>query len=170
MNGMNGSSSRPPLPLVGATLLGLAGVAGTYFVGGPAGEARFWVNWIFWFVFLLTIGLGALFIVAIEHLVSAKWSTPIRRVAERVAGLILIAAPAGVVALLSLKTLYPWAWTDHNPLLTHPSQAPKAAWLNVPFFAARVIVCTGLWFLAYRIFVIGSVRQDETRDPRQNVR
>ena len=48
--------------------------------------------------------------------------------------------------------------------------AGKAAWLNVPFFALRVVICTGLWFLAYRILVTGSMRQDQRRDPRFNLR
>ena len=59
--------------------LGLAGVIATFLVWGPE---RFWVNWILWFLFLLTIGLGCLFIIALEHVVGAKWSVPLRRIPE----------------------------------------------------------------------------------------
>ena len=34
----------------------------------------------------------------------------------------------------------------------------------------RVVVCLGLWMLAYRIFVSGSIRQDGEKDPGFNVR
>ena len=58
-------------------VLGLAGVAAAFFF---AGWERFWANWILWFLFLLTIGLGCLFLVALEHTVGARWSIPLRRV------------------------------------------------------------------------------------------
>ncbi len=49
--------------------MGLVGVLATYAL---AGAERFWANWVLWFVYLLTIALGALFIVALEHLVGAQ--------------------------------------------------------------------------------------------------
>ena len=62
--------------LVPLSILGLAGMATTLVVDG---YQRFFVNWVIWFLFLLTIGLGALFIVALEHLAGSLWSVPIRR-------------------------------------------------------------------------------------------
>ena len=147
-----------------AALLGLAGIIATFFVSG---WERFWINWILWFLFLLTIGLGCLFIIALEHVVGTKWSVPLRRIPERLAGLTLLMGPAALLALLSLQTLYPWTQDES---LKDPIVAGKAVWLNVPFFALRVIVCIGLWILAYRIFVSGSIRQDGDRDPRFNLR
>ncbi len=76
-------------------------------------------------------------------------------------------APAAFLALLSLPVLYPWTRPEG---LKDPVIAGKAVWLNVPFFAARVVACVGLWILAYRIFVSGSIRQDQEKDPRFNVR
>jgi len=128
---------------------------------------RFWANWLLWFLFLLTIGLGSLFIVALEHLVSARWSVPIRRAPERLSSLILILIPVALIALLSLPVLYPWATPEG---LERPLIAGKAVWLNIPFFAARLVVCLVLWALAYRIFVVSSLEQDENRDPWISVR
>jgi hypothetical protein len=143
---------------------GLAGVIATC----PAyGWERFWVNWILWFLFLLTIGLGSLFIVALEHTVGARWSIPLRRIPERLSSLALLMGPAALLALFSLRFLYPWTRPE---VLKDPAIAGKAVWLNVPFFALRVIACLVLWMIAYRIFVIGSIRQDHDRDPRFNVR
>jgi len=147
-----------------AAAAGLIGVVATSFL---AGWERFWANWILWFLFLLTIGLGALFTVALEHLVGARWSVPLRRVPERLSSLALLMGPAALLALFSLQVLYPWT---HAESLRNPMIAGKAAWLNVPFFALRVVICTGLWFLAYRILVTGSMRQDQRRDPRFNLR
>jgi hypothetical protein len=147
-----------------AAAVGLAGVMATGFVYG---WERFWVNWILWFVFILTIGLGCLFIVALEHVVGAKWSVPLRRVPERLSGLAVLMAPAALLALLSLPVLYPWTKPES---LSVPVIAGKTVWLNVPFFATRVAVCVALWVLAYWILVSGSIRQDRERDPRFNVR
>lgn len=128
---------------------------------------RFWANWLLWFLFVLSIGLGSLFIVALEHLVGAKWSVPIRRAAERLGGLVLLAIPLGLVALLSLPSLYPWARPEaaDDPLLV-----AKAPWLNMPFFSLRVLVCIVLWAVSHWILVGGSLKQDRTRDPRATQR
>ena len=144
--------------------LGFAGVIATFLVSG---WERFWINWILWFLFLLTIGLGCLFVIALEHVVGAKWSVPLRRIPERLSSLALLMGPAALLALFSLRILYPWT---HPESLENPIIAAKAVWLNIPFFALRAIVCVGLWIIAYRIFVAGSFRQDRDRDPRFNVR
>jgi hypothetical protein len=143
---------------------GLAGVVSTFLVSG---WERFWANWILWFLFILTIGLGCLFIVALEHAVGAKWSVPLRRVPERLSSLAVLMGPAALLALLSLPELYPWTSPEN---LKDPIIAGKAVWLNVPFFAARVVACLGLWLLAHRIFVGGSLRQDVDGNPRFTLR
>ena len=147
-----------------AATLGLAGVIAALFMSG---RERFWANWILWLVFLLTVGLGSLFIVALEHVVGAKWSIPLRRVPERLSSLALLMGPAAIAALLSLRLLYPWTKPESagNPVI-----AGKASWLNIPFFSLRVVICIGLWALAYFIFVHGSLRQDHMRDPNFNLR
>ncbi|MCE5308275.1 MAG: hypothetical protein LLG20_11600 [Acidobacteriales bacterium] len=143
---------------------GFVGVAATAFA---AGWERFWVNWILWLLFVLTIGLGCLFIVALEHVVGAKWSVPLRRVPERLSSLTLLMGPALLIALFALPVLYPWTRPEaHND----PLIAGKAVWLNVPFFCARVAACLGLWLISYRLLVSGSIRQDRDKDFRFNVR
>ena len=144
--------------------LGLAGIVVTFLASGPE---RFWVNWILWFLFILTAGLGCLFIVALEHVIGAKWSIPLRRIPERLSSLTLLMIPAVLAALASLPVLYSWTRPQS---LEDPIIAGKAVWLNVPFFSLRVLGCVVLWILSYRVFVTGSVRQDRDRDPRFNLR
>jgi hypothetical protein len=72
-----------------------------------------------------------------------------------------------LLALVSLRSLYSWT----NPeSLKNPIIGGKAIWLNIPFFSLRVVACLFLWFIAYRIFVSGSIRQDQEKDPRFNLR
>jgi hypothetical protein len=147
-----------------AAAAGLAGVVATIAV---CGWQRFWINWILWFVFLLTIGLGCLFLVALEHVVGARWSLPLRRVPERLSSLALFVGPASLLALFSLGTLYPWTRAES---LRDPVISGKAVWLNTRFFSARAVACLILWTVAYWILVRGSMRQDRTGDPRFNLR
>jgi len=151
------------IPALGC-VVGFAGVALAFFMSGTE---RFWMNWIIWFLFLLTIGLGCLFIVALEHVVGAKWSVPLRRIPERLSGLILLMIPATLLALFSLPELYPWTRPE---ILENPMVAGKAVWLNVPFFSIRVVACVVLWSLSYWIFVRRSIRQDKSGDPRYTLR
>jgi len=147
-----------------AAALGLAGVAAAFFL---CERERFWINWVLWFLFLLTTGLGSLFLVALEHVVGARWSVPLRRVPETIAGLVPPMGGAALVGLLSLGTLYPWASAEG---LRDPLVAGKSAWLNEPFFALRVAACVLLWTVSYAVLVRGSRRQDKTGDPRFNRR
>jgi hypothetical protein len=152
--------------LIAATGLGIAGVAAAYIAGGDEGHARFWASWLFWFLLVLTTGLGALFILGLEHLVGSRWSVPVRRVPERLSTLALFAAPLGFIALLALPSIFPWA----RPEGRSPIVAGKSAWLNPTFFAVRVIASAALWALCAWVLVGGSIRQDRTRDPRFNLR
>jgi hypothetical protein len=150
--------------LVALTLLGAVGAAGVYVSAGPA---RFWANWLVWTLFLLTIGLGSLFLVALERLVGAHWSIPMRRVPERIASLVPLAVPLLLIAFLAVPVLFPWTFPEaaHNPILV-----AKTPWLNLPFFAIRLVVCSVLWLLYYAFFVRGSLRQDESKDANFTVR
>jgi hypothetical protein len=150
--------------LVSGAALGLGGMLAS---GWGFGWERFWGNWVLWTLFLLTIGLGCLFIVGLEHLVGAKWSIPIRRIPERLSGLVLLMSPALLLALLSLQYIYPWTRPES---LANPVIAGKAAWLNVPFFIIRLLICLVLWLVSYRILVTGSFRQDSRQDFRFSIR
>ena len=150
--------------LRGAVALGALGVAGTYVAAGPE---RFWANWILWFVLLFTLGLGSLFIVALEHLVNAKWSVPVRRIPERIATLLILAVPVGLIALGAVPVLYPGARPEaaHHPIL-----AGKAFWLSLPFFSVRTVAALALCLLGLWVLVGGSLKQDATKDPAFNFR
>jgi hypothetical protein len=150
--------------LVSCSALGLAGMLVS---GWGFGWGRFWANWLIWTLFLLTIGLGCLFIVGLEHVVGAKWSVPIRRIPERLSGLVPLMNPALLLALISLPSLFPWT---HARAMEDPVVAGKSGWLNVPFFVVRLLICIALWLVSYRVLVSGSFRQDWQRDLGFNVR
>jgi hypothetical protein len=160
---MSAVATSPRL-LWSATALGGVGVAATY---GFADPHRFWANWILWFLFLFTLALGCLFLVALEHLVNSRWSVPIRRVPERLATLLIPVVPVGLVALGALPTLYPGTRPE---ALQDEVLAGKAIWLGVPFFSARTVICLAFSLASLAILVRGSLQQDRSRDPAFTVR
>ncbi len=128
---------------------------------------RFYHAYLVAFCYFLSIAVGALFFVMLQHLVSAKWSVVIRRIAEILAStfpLLLVLFLAGILVpmLLGSDGLYSWssaaAHDDHHIHV-------KAAYLNVPFFAARTIAYFVIWTLLARYFFRKSIAQDESGDP-----
>jgi hypothetical protein len=156
--------SGQPKILYGTAALGLLGVVATY---AASGAERFWANWVLWFVYLLTISLGALFIVALEHLVGARWSVPLRRIPERLATMLLMLVPVALVSLGAVFVIYPGARPE---AAQHKLLAGKAFWLGFPFFSTRTILFLVLWLIGLAVLVRGSLKQDQTRDPGFNVK
>ncbi len=145
-----------------ATLLGLGGLAALA-TGGGVGWDRALAAWLVAFVFYLTLSLGALFFVLLQHLTRAGWSVVVRRLAEGMARLFPVLAVAAVPILVGLPHLYHWAEPGaaaHDPLL-----AAKAGWLDPSFFVLRVVVYLAVWSLMGWYFFSRSVKQDATGDP-----
>lgn len=137
------------------------------------GWQRFQASYLTAFVFVLSITLGALFFVLIQHLTRAGWSVVVRRVAEVMAGTIK------PLALLSLPLLIPvmfgdhslFEWNDVEKLKTDSSSfdellAHKRPWLNPAFFVLRACVYMGIWIWLGRFYLNKSVTQDSTGDPQ----
>lgn len=115
------------------------------------------------FTFMAGIGTCALFMVAIEYLAGAVWSTPIRRVFELVASSVLFLPLFAIPPVLGMwfSHLYEWTQMDGDPILLR-----KAAYLNQPFLLVRLVVILLVWILFYKLFTANSFKQDETRDQR----
>ncbi len=147
---------------------GVVGAAIAAFLGSQFhdGWARFQHAWLIACVFWLTLSLGGLFFVILQHLVRAGWSVVVRRVAELVASnvpiLALLFAPLAIWAAMGHGTL--WSWADPAVAQASPAIAAKAAWLNGPFFALRCVVYFGIWTLLGRWLHKNSVAQDTARD------
>ena len=125
---------------------------------------RFLANWLVLFVFVLNAGMGALFLVALEYTVNARWSVPFRRICEHLAGLVPASLILVIPVLLGLHHLY--EWTHVEVVAGDPILARKAAYLNIPFFLGRLAMYFLVWLLFYRLFVSLSLEQDRTGDQK----
>jgi hypothetical protein len=115
------------------------------------------------FMYALSVALGVLWFVAIQHLTNAKWSVVVRRVAE------ILADNMVLVAVLSLGVVGPmfagssdlYAWLDHERVHTDHILHHKAAYLNLTFFTVRWLIYFGFWIWLARRFFKMSVQQDK---------
>lgn len=147
--------------------VGLAGglLAAGLAAATPDGWTRLLWSYLASFVFFLSLGLGALFFVLVQHATRAGWSVVVRRLAESVApSLLFPMAPLAVPILLGLSRIYPW--TDAAAVAADPLMRAKAAWLNVPFFTVRTGVYFAVWGGLSVWFLRRSVAQDRSGEPR----
>lgn len=152
--------------LRGAAVVGLLGVAVGVVFGALDGWTVFFRSYLLNFSFVLSLALGALFFVMLQHLTRAGWSVSVRRLAELIMNtmpvLAVLAIPLAVPVLLHMEGVYEWANAEHvskDALLQH-----KATYLNAPFFIIRMIVYFAAFVLLARFFFRTSVAQDQSGD------
>ena len=166
-------SMKKPLPANisnigwGFLLLG----AGCYAVGYLVDVRHAAFAHVINFLFLTSIGVGALFLIALEYIAGAVWSVPMRRVNEFLAALIPVAALMALPLFFHLNDLYQWMNAEtiaHDTVLKI-----KEPYLNPKFFTIRFIIVFGLWTLFYYLFTRNSLKQDVDKDQnhtRLNIR
>lgn len=113
------------------------------------------------FTFLAGVGITALFMVSIEYLAGAVWSTPIRRVFEMMSSIVLFLPLFALPVVLSMGNVFEWMFPA---AATDQVLINKAPYLNQPFFLVRLAVILGIWILFYVLFTKNSRKQDETGD------
>lgn len=135
-------------------------------LGAAAGDQfkQFFHSYLVAFMWGLSIVLGALFWITLQHLVNAKWSVVVRRVAELLAQglslMLVLALPILVTVAQHNDVLFPWLNSElvNNDHVLHG----KVGYLNVPFFLIRMAIYFGFWILLARFYLKRSLDQDAT--------
>jgi hypothetical protein len=141
-------------------LVGLGVTALGFF--NEAEKADTLLSYLVAFVFLATISVGGLFFAMLQHLVGARWSVTVRRLAENFGAILPLVALLFIPIALGIKTLYPWA--SGEPL--EEAVAAKAGYLNVEFFLGRAIFYLLTWAILGTVFYRRSLKLDESGDPQ----
>ena len=123
---------------------------------------QFYFSYLIGWAFCLTIALGALFFVLIQHLTRARWSIVVRRLAEALLWTFPLLAVLSIPVLFGLHDLYPW--THAEAVATDPILAGKTPYLNLPFFLIRLAVYFLVWSLLAYLLYRNSLAQDCTGD------
>lgn len=150
------------LSKLGIVLLALGIILGVvaFFVD----HSRAVFNYLIAFTFMISIGVGALFLVSLEYIVGADWSVPIRRVVEFFAAVIPLLALLVIPLLFNIGELFHWSHPE--AVAEDKILQGKAPYLDVTFFIIRVFVIIGLWSLFYFFFIRNSKKQDTTKDQK----
>jgi hypothetical protein len=114
------------------------------------------------FMFVMSVGVGSLFLVALEYVAGAVWSTPYRRVSEFLSVIIYILPVMAILLLFNMHNLFEWM----HPEVVKADKVlqVKSSYLNLNFFIIRTAVIIGIWFLFYWLIIRNSTLQDETKD------
>jgi len=159
-------SLKKPLPPK-VTYLGLAlfcvGVI-LYAIGYYVEPRHAAFNNLIIFLFLTSIAVGALFLVALEYIAGAVWSVPMRRVNEFLAGLIPFTPLLAFPLFFHFDELFQWAHIDMA--VSDELLAAKTPYLNSDFFVLRFAVTFVVWTLFYWLFTHNSLKQDSTKDAK----
>lgn len=130
------------------------------------GMQRFFHSYLVAFTYFTSMAVGALFFVLIMHLLGAKWSVVMRRIAECITMVFpllwLLSAVIWLPMVLGNDNLY--IWTNHEFVESSHLVHGKTGWLNAPFFALRINIYFLVWFLVSRYFYKTSLLQDENGD------
>ena len=149
-----------------AAIVGVAALVLSVVLGMMAGDdyRRFFHSYLTAFAWILTVGIGALWWLTLQHLVNAKWSIVLRRIAELFATnaplLGLLALPIVATLLTHNPVLYEWA--DHDKVHADHLLHHKSPYLNPTFFAIRFVIYFGFWTLLSRYFFKTSLGQDSS--------
>jgi hypothetical protein len=128
----------------------------------PSGT-QFFASYLVAFMFFLSLGLGGLFFVIIQHASRAGWSVVVRRLAENLSATLPLFAILFVpILFFGLHDLY--EWTHEEVVASDRVLAGKTHYLNVTFFAIRAVIYFTAWCLMSWYFRRNSIRQDATGD------
>lgn len=124
--------------------------------------ARTSFNGIIAFMFLFSIGVGSLFLVALEYLGGAEWSVPFRRVSEFFAALLFVVPIIALPAIFNLHDIFHWTHTE--ALESDAILKGKSPYLNEPFFIVRTVIVFLVFIAFYFVLIGNSQKQDKKAD------
>lgn len=163
---------KPLPPLVGKIGFGLLGIGLILTILSFAvNSQRAFFDYLWMYMFLVSIGVGSLALVSLEYLVGATWSTPFRRITEFLASIIPVLVILVIPLLFGMHDLF--HWDSKEALHADPILQSKSAYLNTNFFLIRVGIVFVIWLVFFFLFIRNSQKQDITKDPaltRQSIK
>jgi hypothetical protein len=120
------------------------------------------LNYLMAYMFVLSIGIGSLLLIALEYVGGADWSVPIRRVVEFLAAIIIILPILVLPLVFNIHDIFHWA--HEEAVNSDAILKGKSPYLNVTFFLIRVFAVLAIWGLFYYLLIRNSNAQDKSRD------
>lgn len=147
-----------------ALVVGVVGVIASV-VGFMADPDQFFRSYLVSYVFWLSIAIGCLGLMLLQHLSQGAWGLVPRRINEASAGTLLLMAPLFLPIWIGLRSIFGWARPEvmaENHLI-----AKKEWYLDPEFFLLRVVIYFAVWLLLTFLLRAVSNRQDQGATEQQ---
>ncbi|MBZ0256268.1 quinol:cytochrome C oxidoreductase [bacterium] len=148
--------------------VGLVVLALTFLVGIVSGNVQnLFFSYLVNYAFFLSITLGALGFVGIQHITRAGWSIVVRRIAEILASNIVLLLILFIPIIFGLTSLYHWTDTEHmihDHVVSH-----KLPYLNVSFFLFRAVIYFAVWCGLALFYFTKSKQQDQSGEVKLSI-
>jgi hypothetical protein len=136
----------------------LIGIGVVSFALGFAFDAkRTWANYLLVNYYFLSLAIGAAFFGAIQYITQSGWSAAFKRIPEAMVAYIPFAAVFFLILFFGMHSIYEWTHEEvvaEDQLLQH-----KSAYLNIPFFFARLVLFFGAWIVFSKLLQIFTERR-----------
>ncbi len=133
-------------------------------VGFYVNSHRAWGGFLVLIFFLLSLGLSGGFFASVQYISGATWSLVIRRISEVMFSILPYVGGLVVLLFFGIHELYEWSHAD-VVAKDHILQQKKA-YLNTPFFIARIVFYFIVWYGLGRYLYKTSILQDKTKDAK----
>lgn len=137
------------------------GVAMNY--GDANFSTRFLVSGLSNSFFFFSLGLGALFFLALNYATESGWYASVKRIIEGVAGYLPYGIGFMVLLLAVISAMdgaHIYIWMDQKVVDHDHIIEAKGAYLNMIFFWVRTVAYMGIYFLFWRGFRKRSLEED----------
>lgn len=119
-------------------------------------HGRAMYSYLYAFVAVLTLALGSLVFVLIQHVTRAGWSVAVRRLPETVISVLPLFILLFLPIAIFRHDIFPWMHAEHMDAILQKKQG----YLNEQFFLVRSFSYLVLWAIMGLWFYRSSVRQD----------
>lgn len=128
-----------------------------------AGRAQFFKSYLVGMIFITSLTIGAVGVLAMQYLTGGMWGLAARKSLEAAARTFPFVALAFMPVLLGLHDLY--IWTDQELVAHDQVLQSKAKWLNESFFIGRTIGYFVIWSAIAYFLTRWSRQYEETGSP-----
>ena len=148
-------------------VIGVLGLVAGFMLGvGGKDPAKFWSSYLTAVMWGMSIALGGLFFVLVQHAARAGWPIVVRRIAEN----LMLALPA--MALLMAPIVFMGSheifhWTHAEAVAHDEVLQAKAPYLNEGAFRVRFAIYLVLWSALAIAYWSWSTKQDTASNPAE---
>lgn len=142
-----------------AAVIGLIAFVGSFLIGGPTVG---WIDFMVSSLYIVTIAVSGIFVLAVSGVVRASWSTPYKRIFEAMTTFLPIGFVMMLITIGGLHSVF--EWTHKDIVANDPILAGKAIWLNEPRYIGTMIAIFVIWIVLGTVFR----RYSEKMDSKEN--